>query len=53
MNAAHVHLALNHFPILLPFIALTLLILGLVFKNDLVKRIAYGMMMASGIFTFS
>lgn len=52
MNAAHVHLALNHFPILLPFIALTLLILGLVFKNDLVKRIAYGMMMASGIFTF-
>jgi len=52
MNAAHVHLVLNHFPILLPLVALILLFLGLVFKNALVKRIAYGMLMASGIFTF-
>ena len=52
MNAAHVHLTLNHFPLILPLIALILLIFGLLFKNNLVKRLAYGMMIASGIFTF-
>jgi uncharacterized membrane protein len=52
MNAAHIHLALNHFPLALPLVALVILIIGFIFKNDLVKRIAFGMMMASGIFTF-
>lgn len=40
-NAAHLHLMFNHFPIVLPFIGLILLITGLVLKSELVKRIAY------------
>jgi uncharacterized membrane protein len=41
-NEAHFHLLINHFPIILPFVGLVILIIGILLKAELVKRIAYG-----------
>jgi uncharacterized membrane protein len=41
-NAAHFHLLINHFPIILPMVGFCLLIIGFVLKSEVVKRIAYG-----------
>jgi len=51
-NAAHLHLLVNHLPILLPVLGLTILIIGIVFKSEIVKRISLGMFIFSGIFAF-
>lgn len=41
MNQAHYHLVLNHFPIIIPFVALMVLIGGFAVKSGVVKRAAY------------
>ncbi len=41
MNGAHWHLALNHLPIIIPFVGICILIGGFIFKSDIVKRTAF------------
>jgi uncharacterized membrane protein len=51
-NEAHFHLMINHFPIILPIVGLIIIILGIVFKNDLVKRIAFGVLITGALTAF-
>ena len=41
MNEAHLHLAINHFPIILPIVGLILLLVGGVLKSSILQRTAY------------
>lgn len=41
MNEAHLHLAINHFPIILPLVGLLLLLAGGVLKSSILKQTAY------------
>lgn len=41
MNDAHLHLVLNHLPIIIPLIGLLILIGGIIIKSEVVKRVAY------------
>ena len=51
-NAAHLHLLVNHFPIFLPLLGLIILIVGIAFKSEIVKRVSLAMFIFSGIFAF-
>jgi uncharacterized membrane protein len=51
-NAAHLHLLVNHFPIFLPLFGLIILIVGIVFKSEIVKRVSLAMFIFSGVFAF-
>jgi uncharacterized membrane protein len=51
-NAAHLHLLINHFPIFLPLFGLVILIVGIVFKSEIVKRVSLAMFIFSGLFAF-
>ncbi len=52
MNEAHVHLVTNHLPIIIPFIALVVLLIGLISKSDAVKRTAFFLFILGAISTF-
>ncbi|NUM49750.1 MAG: hypothetical protein HUU48_01425 [Flavobacteriales bacterium] len=41
MNAAHFHLVVNHLPIIFPMAGAIVMITGLIFKSDAVKRTAF------------
>ncbi len=41
MNGAHFHLLVNHLPIIFPIVGAIVMIVGLVFKSEAVKRVAY------------
>lgn len=41
MNEAHLHLAINHFPIILPIVDLILLLAAGVLKSSILQRTAY------------
>lgn len=41
MNQAHFHLVVNHLPIILPIAGVLVLIGGIVFRSEIVKRMAY------------
>lgn len=41
MNDAHFHLVVNHLPIIFPIVGVIVLISGLIFKSEAVKRMAY------------
>lgn len=41
MNAAHFHLVVNHLPIIFPMVGVLVMLTGLVFKSDAVKRTAF------------
>jgi len=41
MNDAHLHLVVNHFPIIVTFLGLAILIVGMFLKNNAVKNTAY------------
>lgn len=41
MNQAHLHLVVNHFPIIIPIIGLIIMILGFFFRSDVIKRVAF------------
>jgi uncharacterized membrane protein len=51
-NAAHLHLLINHFPIFLPLFGLVILIIGIFFKSEIVKRVSLAMFIFSGLFAF-
>lgn len=52
MNDAHLHLVLNHFPIIVPVIGLMVMLGGLVFRSEVVKRTAYFIFILGAIATF-
>lgn len=51
MNAAHWHLVVNHFPIIVPIIALFVMVGGIVFKSDILKKTAYLLFILAAILT--
>ena len=51
MNAAQIHLALNHAPLFLSLIGGLLLIVGMIKKNETVKTISLYMLVAAAVFT--
>ena len=53
MNDAHYHLVLNHLPIIIPAIGLLILIGGLLFKSEIVKRTAYLVFILGAITTLA
>jgi uncharacterized membrane protein len=52
MNEAHAHLVINHFPIILPMIALVLLVFGIFQKNETLQKTALWIFVVGAIFTF-
>ena len=51
MNDAHLHLLVNHFPIIGTIFGLGILITGLLLKNNSVKNTAYILFIVAAIFT--
>lgn len=52
MNQAHFHLVVNHLPIIVPMIGLLVMIGGLIFKSDIIKRTAYCIFIVGALSTF-
>lgn len=50
MNDAHLHLVVNHFPIIGPIFGLGILIAGMIFRNSSLKNTAYILFIISAIF---
>lgn len=50
MNDAHLHMVVNHFPIIGIILGFGVLIAGIVFKNDSVKNTAYCLFIVGAIF---
>lgn len=53
MNDAHLHLLVNHFPIIGTIFGLGILIAGIVLKNNAVKNTAFVLLMVSAVFGFA
>ncbi len=53
MNDAHLHMVVNHFPIIGIILGFGVLIAGIVFKNDSVKNTAYCLFIVGAIFAFA
>lgn len=51
MNAAHLHLIVNHFPIIGIILGFGILISGILLKNNTIKNISYCIFIISAIFT--
>jgi uncharacterized membrane protein len=49
MNDAHLHLALNHLPIILPLVGLIIMLVGLYLKSEILKRAAYCIFIAAAL----
>jgi len=52
MNDAHIHLVVNHFPIIGTIFGLGILVVGLLLKNNSVKNTAYVLFVIAAIFGF-
>ena len=52
MNAAHIHLMIYHFPIILPLIAIMTRIIAHVIKSDSMRRYALGILIVGAITSF-
>jgi uncharacterized membrane protein len=52
MNDAHIHLVVNHFPIIGTILGLGILITGIILKNNSVKNTAYSLFIIAAIFAF-
>lgn len=50
MNDAHLHLVVNHFPIIGTILGLGILITGIILKNNTVKSTAYFLFIVAAIF---
>ena len=50
MNDAHLHMVVNHFPIIGIILGFGVLIAGIIFKNDSVKNTAYCLFIVGAIF---
>jgi uncharacterized membrane protein len=53
MNDAHLHLAVNHFPIIISFVGFGILVIGLFLKNNSVKNTAYVLFIVAAVFAFA
>lgn len=53
MNDAHLHLVVNHFPIIGTIFGLGILIAGLIFKNQAVKNTAFILFIIAAAFGFA
>lgn len=53
MNDAHLHMLVNHFPIIGTIFGLGILIAGIVFKNNAIKNTAFVVLIVSAIFGFA
>lgn len=51
MNAAQIHLALNHAPLFFSIIGAGLLVLGMIKKNELLKTLSLYLLVAAALFT--
>lgn len=51
MNEAHIHLLVNHFPIIVPIIGILIMLGGLYFRSETVKRTAYAVFILGAILT--
>ena len=49
MNDAHLHLILNHLPIIIPVIGLLIMVGALIIKSELLKRTAYFIFMLAAL----
>lgn len=50
MNDAHLHMVVNHFPIIGIIFGLGILIIGFFLNNNIVKNVAYGLFIVGTIF---
>ena len=50
MNAAQVHLALTHMPVILTLAGMTILLVSLFIKNKTVTKVSYFILLAAGLF---
>ena len=50
MNEAHLHMVVNHFPIIGTILGLGILVVGIVLKNNTVKNTAYALFVVAAIF---
>ncbi len=50
MNDAHLHMVVNHFPIIGTIFGLGILITGIVMKNSVIKNVAYVLFIVAAIF---
>ena len=50
MNDAHLHMVVNHFPIIGIIFGLGILIIGFFLNNNIVKNVAYGLFIVGAIF---
>jgi uncharacterized membrane protein len=50
MNDAHLHMVVNHFPIIGTIFGLGILIAGLFLKNNVIKNVAYVLFIVAAIF---
>jgi uncharacterized membrane protein len=53
MNDAHLHMMVNHFPIVGTILGLGILIAGLIFKNNTIKNTAYCLFIVAAVFAFA
>jgi uncharacterized membrane protein len=53
MNGAHFHLILNHFPIVLPFAGLVILVIGYFTKSEPITRTSFLMFILGSLFTIA
>ena len=51
MNDAHLHLAVNHLPIIIPIAAVVVLVAGFILKSEVVKRVSYFLFVVAAICT--
>jgi uncharacterized membrane protein len=53
MNEAHLHLALNHLPIVIPMVGISIMVSGFFLKSELLKRAAYFIFIGGAITAFA
>lgn len=53
MNDAHLHLVVNHFPIIATIIGTIILFIGIIKKNNTLKNVAYTLFLFTALFAFA
>lgn len=53
MNDAHLHLVVNHFPIIGAIFGLGVLLFGMIFNSNPTKNVAYVLLIVTAIFAFA
>lgn len=50
-NPAHLHLMFNHLPIILPACGIAILLSGIIFRSEIIKRVGYAVIISAGVST--